>query len=237
MNFNMNTNPEYDLNASLIDEMINLYGILTKFIIVEHINSDDIIFKDYSSIKTNSSDIYEVYMMPENSDSWDNSGYMYSQFGLANMDNINLFCSKTSIDFMGLDIKNLISNLVVLPNNKIMEITNFEFEVPGINNLYTYNNSKSVYKLSLKPYNVKLNDEINKVDILHQDSEILGKQEYDTLEKYFDELLDLKSGQDIEAEINNSVDTVIKTGNADTKDIITKKPIIDKSEDDVFGNF
>lgn len=237
MNFNMNTNPEYDLNASLIDEMINLYGILTKFIIVEHINSDDIIFKDYSSIKTNSSDIYEVYMMPENSDSWDNSGYMYSQFGLANMDNINLFCSKTSIDFMGLDIKNLISNLVVLPNNKIMEITNFEFEVPGINNLYTYNNSKSVYKLSLKPYNVKLNDEINKVDILHQDSEILGKQEYDTLEKYFDELLDLKSGQDIEAEINNSVDTVIKTGNTDTKDIITKKPIIDKSEDDVFGNF
>ena len=237
MNFNIDTNPEYDLNASLIDEMINLYGILTKFIVVEHINSDDVIFKDYSSIKTNSDSIYEVYMLPENSESWDTSGYMFSAFSLSNMDNISLFCSKFSIETMGLDVKKLIGNLVILPNNKIMEITSFEFEVPGINNLFTYNTYKSVYKLSLKPYNVKLNDELNAVDLLHTDTADKGKTEYDTLNKYFDELLDSKNIQDNEAEIKNSVDTVVKTGNENNKDIIIKRPIIDTREDDIFGNF
>ena len=45
-NYNFNDAPDYDLNASLIDEVINLYGVLVKFLKVQHINTDDIVFKD-----------------------------------------------------------------------------------------------------------------------------------------------------------------------------------------------
>jgi hypothetical protein len=236
-NFNFNTNPEYDLNTSLIDEMINLYGILTKFLKVEKINQDDFVFKDYSSVKTNSIDSFEVYMLPENSENWDNGNYMYSEFGLLGTQNISLFCSKMSMETMGLDIKSVLGNLVVLPNNKIMEITNCDFEVPGINNLFTFNNQKSVYKFSLIPYNFKLEDELDTEDIMHPDTELQGFTNYDTLDKYFDELTTVKQSQDYNAEINDTVQTIQKTNNINNTDIKINKPIIDKSEDDVWGNF
>ena len=57
-NYNFNDAPDYDLNASLIDEVINLYGVLVKFLKVQHINTDDIVFKDYSS------KIYKQYFNP-----------------------------------------------------------------------------------------------------------------------------------------------------------------------------
>lgn len=236
-NFNFNTAPEYDLNASLIDEVINLYGINVKFLKVQHINVDEIVFKDFGAIKTNENSIFNVFMMPENSEGWDNGGYSFSQFGMIDMNNINLFCSKNSFETMSIDIKNVIGNLVITPNNKIFEITNCEFTVPGMNNLFTYNNQKSVYKLTLIPYNVKIQDELDEVQIMHQDTADLGKTSYDTLDKYFDELLSTKQKQDSESEILDSVKTVQKTGSLIQEDIIINKPIIDRTEDDIFGNF
>lgn len=236
-NYNFNSAPDYDLNASLIDEVINLYGVLVKFLKVQHINTDDFVFKDYSSIKTDSSNIFEIYLMPENTESWDNTGYAFSQFSLVDMNNVNMFCSKNSIESMSLDIKNLIGNLVVLPNNKIMEVTNYDFCTPGVNNLFTFNNYKSVYKLTLVPYNVKLNDELNQVDILHRDTSELGQVNYETLNKYFDELINIKNDQDFEAEIKDTVQVVQKTGSLSNIDIVINKPIISREEDDVFGNF
>ena len=236
-NYNFNSAPDYDLNASLIDEVINLYGVLVKFLKVQHINTDDFVFKDYSSIKTNSDSIFEIYLMPENTENWDNTGFNYTQFGLVDMNNINMFCSKFSIEKMNLDLKNLIGNLVVLPNNKIMEITNFDFCTPGVNNLFTFNNAKSVYKLTLVPYNVKINDELNTVDIMHKDTENLGEVKYDTLDKYFDELINIKNEQDFETEIKDTVQVVQKTGSLSNIDIVINKPIINREEDDIFGNF
>ena len=229
-NFNTNESAEYDLNTELIDECINLYGVQTKFLVVQKLNSDDTIFGDYSSIKTDNSKIFDVFMMPENSDSWDSGGYNFSEFGMLNNDTCTVFVSKNSVqNIIELDFKELYGNLVVMPNNKIMEVTDVQFEVPGVNNLFTYSNSKSVYKLTLKPYSVKLTDEINKADISISDTE-----DYNTLDNYFDELLDIKKAQDTEMEINPSQITIKKEPDVD---IVVQKPKVSRLEDSVFGEF
>lgn len=230
MNFNINDQPEYDLNANLIDEVINLYGIPGKFLITTKLNSDDSIFGDYSSIKTDNSKIFEIYMLPENSDSWDSGGYNFSEFGMLNMDSCTVFISKNTVEnIIETDFKALYNNIIIMPNNKIMEVTDVQFEVPGVNNLFTYNNTKSVYKLTLKPYSVKLTDELNMRDISIDDTE-----DYSTLDNYFDELLDNKNELTQEMEINPSVDVIEKQPDVD---VVIQKPKISRLEDSVFGEF
>lgn len=229
MNFNINDNPEYDLNAGLIDEVINLYGVPVKFLITTKLNNDDSVFGDYSSIKTDNSKIFEIYALPENSDSWDSGGYNFSEFGMLNLDNVSVFISKNTVEnIMELDFKSLYNNLLVMPNNKILEVTDVQFEVPGINNLFTFKNTKSVYKLTLKPYSVKLTDEIDTKDISIDD------EDYNTLNNYFDELLDRKISLDTEMEIKPSVDTIEKKPDID---IVIKKPRVDTTIDSIFGEF
>lgn len=229
MNFNINDNPEYDLNTGLIDEVINLYGVPVKFLITTKLNNDDNVFGDYSSIKTDNSKIFEIYTLPENSDSWDSGGYNFSEFGMLNMDNVSVFISKNTVEnIMELDFKSLYNNLLVMPNNKILEVTDVQFEVPGINNLFTFKNTKSVYKLTLKPYSVKLTDEIDTKDISIDD------EDYNTLNNYFDELLDRKISLDTEMEIKPSVDTIEKKPDVD---IVIKKPRVDTTIDSIFGEF
>lgn len=230
MNFNINNNPEYDLNTSLIDEIINLYGVPMKFLVTSKLNSDDVVFGDYSSIKTDNSRIFEIYALPETSESWDSGGYNFSEFGILNVDNCSVFISKNTVEnIIELDFKSLYNNLVVMPNNKIMEVENVQFEVPGVNNLFTYNNAKSVYKLTLKPYSVKLTDEIDVKDISFEDGE-----DYETLDNYFEELTNIKKSQDDEMEINPTADTIKKQPNIDT---VIKKPKVDKKIDSVWGEF
>lgn len=231
-NYNIDEAPEYDLNAELIDECINLYGIPTKFLVVQKLNSDDTIFGDYSSIKTDGTKIFDVYMMPENSDSWDSGGYNFSEFSMLNNDNTSVFVSKNSVqNIITLDFKDLYGNLVVMPNNKIMEVTDVQFEVPGVNNLFTFKNAKSVYKLTLKPYSVKLTDEINQADI-----SVDPLEDYSTLDNYFAELTDIKTSQDTEMEINPSVDVIKKEIGIEI-DSVQRKPRVSNTEDSVFGEF
>jgi len=231
-NFNINENPEYDLNTELIDECINLYGVPTKFLVTVKLNSDDTIFGDYSSIKTDGTKIFDVYMLPENSDSWDSSGYNFSEFSLLNNDSTSVFVSKNSVEtIIDIEFKDIYGCLVVMPNNKIMEVTDVQFEVPGVNNLFTFKNAKSVYKLTLKPYSVKMTDEINATDISVDDTE-----DYSTLDNYFNELLDRKVAQDAEMEINPAVD-VIKKETGIEIDTVQKKPRVSGVEDSIFGEF
>lgn len=230
-NYNMDNSPEYNLNASLIDECISLYGVPTKFLVTTKLNSDDTVFGDYSSIKTDGTKIFDVYMLPENTESWDSGGYNFSDFGLLNNDNCSCFVSKLSVETIGLEFKSLYGNLVVMPNNKIMEVTDVQFEVPGVNNLYTFKNAKSVYKLTLKPYAVKLTDEIDTSDI-----SVDPDEDYSTLDNYFNELLDVKISQDNEMEINPAVDTINKEDGVEI-DIVQEKPRVSRVEDSVFGEF
>ena len=231
-NYNIDDAPEYDLNTELIDECIYLYGVPTKFLVVQKLNSDDTVFGDYSSIKTDNTKIFDVYMMPENSDSWDSGGYNFSEFSILNNDNTSVFVSKNSIqNIIQLEFKELYGNLVVMPNNKIMEVTDVQFEVPGVNNLFTFKNAKSVYKLTLKPYSVKLTDEINQADI-----SVDPLEDYSTLDNYFDELLDRKVAQDTEMEINPAVDVIKKEIGVEI-DSVQRKPRVSQVEDSVFGEF
>ena len=166
-NFNYSRRVEYNLQESLIKEYITHYGILVKFIKTEKINRDDVVFGDFSHMKSNLKDIFDMYMLPENSEGFDSS-YMFNDLGLFSFDNINLFVMKTDIDKTGLDVSTVVSNLVILPNNKIMEITSVDWQVPGLNNLYTQDDIKSVYKLSLVPYDNKLTDEIKSKDVYNE---------------------------------------------------------------------
>ena len=228
-NYNTNDKPEYDLNASLIDETIQLYGIPVKFLVTTKINVDNTVFGDYSSIKTDNTKIFEIYALPENTESWDSGGYNFSEFGMLNLDAISVFVSKITVeDIMELEFKEMYNNLIVMPNNKVMEVTDVQFEVPGVNNLFTFKNAKSVYKLTLKPYAIKLTDEIDQKDISIDD------EDYNTLDNYFDELLNRKVDLDNDMEINPSIDTIIKKPDIDE---VKQKPRVNKETDSIFGEF
>lgn len=226
MNFNITEQPDYSLNTSLIDEMINLYGVLTKFLITEKINKDDVVFGDYSHMKTDSDRIYEMYMLPEITEDWDQSDMSFGQFGITNFENIQLFVSINSFEDIELDApEGITGNLIVLPNNKIMEVTKASFEVPGVNNLFTYKDTKSVIKLSCKPYDVKLIQELDQVDISAE-----ANVDYETLDTYFAELIGDATAQDTEAKVTAQVTTI----QGDTK---VEKPIVDTTESQVWGDF
>lgn len=228
MNFNFTEQPDYDLNTSLVEEMINLYGVLTKYIITEKINRDDNVFGDYSHLKSDSNKIYDIYMLPETSEDWDQSADALTSFGLVNFENVVLFAAKSSFDPTPdtIDDPNeIVGNLIVLPNNKVMEIVSQDVTVPGVNNLFTYNDAKSVYRLTCKPYDFKLINEIDNVDI-----SVDPTVPYETLDTYFQELIDTSVAQDQEAEVTPQVTVNVNN----TK---VQKPIVDKSEDDVWGQF
>ena len=59
MNFNFYNQPEYDLNNSLISEMISLYGIQIKFAKVTKINRDKNVFKDYQHLVVDEKNVFE----------------------------------------------------------------------------------------------------------------------------------------------------------------------------------
>lgn len=227
MNFNFNSQAEYQLNTSLTFEMIQLYGVQTKYVKTQKINFDMNVFGDYSHLKTNNTDIYDIYMLPENTEDWDTGDYGLNNFGLVNFDNVSLFVPKQSFDGIALP-QEIVSNLIVFPNNKVMEITDIDITVPGVNNLFTYNDAKNVYKITCKPYDFKI---VNEID---QQAISPDQTNYEGLDVYFNELTGIKDSQDTEADITPQVTAVDDTGTTDVK---VEKPIVDNTESSVWGNF
>lgn len=233
MNFNFSTNPEYELNTSLVEEMINLYGIKVKFLVAERVNKDDLVFGDHSHLKTDSTKVHYIYMLPESSDDWDTSNFGMTGLGLVNYENITLFAAKSSFDPKPDDtvddMHEIVGNLIVLPNNKVMEITACDATVPGINNLFTYNDAKSVYKLVCKPYDFKLINEVNNKDISLEPG-----VPYESLDNYFDELIGTKDKQNKAIKEELVSVAVDKSTALNTK---VDKPIVDKTERAVWGDY
>lgn len=206
MNFNFSQKPEYNLNASLTHEIINNYGIHVKFLIVERVNLDANIFGDFSHLKTNKDNIFDFFALPEVSESFDISNFNFNDYGFNTFENISLFVFAKTLDDI-IDMKNVIGNLIVLPNNKVMEISNIEFMVPGVNNLFTYNDMKSVYRLTCVPYEFKSHDEIddsnliNTITLKDNDETIIGYEDsalYKTQRK-----VSVPSKDDVELELIN----------------------------------
>ena len=232
MNFNFSNTQDYALNTGLIEEMIELYGILVKFILTEKINDDDTVFGDYSHLKSIPGEIYDIYMLPETTEDWDTGGFDITSFGLVNFENLVLFAAKSSFDpdpDIIDDPLDIVGNLIVLPNNKVMEVTGVDVTVPGVNNLFTYNDAKSVYKLTCKPHDFKIINEISSEAI-----SLDPNTPYETLDNYFNELTGIKGTQDNEA--NVKLDT-LTVDNANNTDVQVLKPIVDKTEESVWGEF
>lgn len=236
MNLNFYNSPEYDLNKSLITEMISMYGVQVKFVKVKKINEDKV-FKDYQHLVADKTDIIEMYALPENSDSFDSSGYQFSSFGFTDLNNLSIFISVES--FGDIQFKEIVGNLIVLPSNKILEITDVTFQVPGINNDYVNNNSRTVYKLTLTPYEFKLTDNLSDIQETKADYSPLDSSPK-SLDDYFSELMKDKSELETELEVKDS-QTVSKETNLVDE---FERPIDEKvksqknvTTDDVWGSF
>jgi hypothetical protein len=236
-NLNFTNQNEYQLNESLTVECINLYGVPVKYLITEKINRDDTVFGDYSHMKSDNANIFDLNVLPENSENWDQGGYSNTSFGLINYNNVTLFVARASFDNIPdtneETVDAIVGNLLVFPNNKIMEITDLSYFTEGINNLYTYPDQKTVYKLTCKPYDHKLIHELDNTDMHYHQTE-----EYETLDGYFEELIDQAAEQDEEAEIIEQVPSVIENADPETGfDERVEKPIVDRNEDDIWGSF
>ena len=236
MNLNFYNNPEYELNRSLITEMISMYGIQVKFVKVKKINEDNL-FKDYQHLVADKNDIIEMYALPENSDSFDSSGYQFNSFGFTDLNNLSVFISVES--FGDIQFKEIVGNLIVLLSNKILEITDVTFQVPGINNDFVNNNSRTVYKLTLTPYEFKLTDNLSEIQKPSDDLSPLDTPPK-SLDDYFEELMKEKEDLETELEVKDSQTVSKETNLVDS----FERPIDEKvksqknvTTDDVWGSF
>lgn len=152
-NFNNYSN-EYQLHGNLTSELINLYGFVTKYIKTTKVNSDRI-FNEIQNLRADNSSVYDLAVYPENTGGFDSQNDILSKFGIMSFDSINLFVSFSAISVIHTDgqIQRAVGDLIVLPSKKIMEITEVEAQVPGMNNMFVYDNQKNVYILKCKPYN------------------------------------------------------------------------------------
>lgn len=171
MNFNFSQKPDYTLNTLMIDELIRLYGTPAKFVFMDKVQDrgmhDDLIpeaavFNDFKTLKTSRGvngaierDIWILLVEPEE---YPNGlQFAFNSFGIINDDTLQAFVSLKSLDFIKdgdneVHPKNIISNLIVFPNGKAMEITDCQLHVPGVNNKFIYSDVPSCYMLSMKSY-------------------------------------------------------------------------------------
>lgn len=247
MNFNFVKTPTYNLNSHLIEEVINLYGIDIKFLLVEYINKDETVFKDFQHIKTDRNKIFDMKALPENTENFDNTSYAFADFGFLDFDNITLFIHVSEFDKAKIEMNKIVGNIIVLPSNKVMEITDIQFMVPGINNAFTEDNDKSVYRLVCKPYEFKNIDEIDHEHLKHSTKrteemipdEILNN--YDALDDYFNEILKDDKEREYEVEVQPAKKQVIDTDEIDemgrNKQERVDKPMFINDEKDIWGQF
>lgn len=245
MNFNFTHKNEYKLHNSISCECIRLYGIEVKLLKTEKLNLDKEVFGDWSSIKTDNKQIFDVHILPDNSENFDFGDFAFGEFGFSNTESVSAHISAQECMKLGFGINELMSCLIILPSNKVMEISNAEVLDPGINNLWAYSDSKSIFKLNLNTYKFKLHDEIagsdviNTLDVSEREiREIDDIQEhYNPLDNYFETLLNTKEVQDYEAEVKPLAQTVTTSSkvNDDTNNLKVQKAVVNKDELDPFG--
>ena len=230
MNLNVKRN-EYDLNGLQTEEVIRIYGICVKLILTEKINQD-LTFGDFSHLKTDNKSVFQVYVMPENTDDFDDQERLVTQFGLPLDGTVNFFISKittyqlyqgsnnTQNEFdvtqTNETVQKLHGSLIILPSGKIMEVTKVDLDAIGANNQFLSAIDKNVYCLRCRTYVHHSANEIDvNTDITAQDNpDKVAPDMFDSLEKYFEEMVERNETQ--------------KTSIQDR---------FDRESDDVFGRF
>ncbi len=161
-NLNISTKPEYKLQENQIDELINTFGIKCKYLYTEKMNKDLTVFRDFSHLRVGE-DFEYIYLMPEDTENWEGES-QFNLFGAFNNFTQHLFISKKSMyklfpDFLETGRKEILNSLIVTPSSTLLEITNIDNFIPGVNNLWGFSDQPSSYKLSVKVYDHNIADE------------------------------------------------------------------------------
>ena len=168
-NLNNSRKPDYDLNESLINEQINLYGLPVKILESERI-AEDFIFRDFAGFKVDTSfgHFKDIVIQPEIVEDFDGD-QSFGQFGFYNNQSAAFFISKkTILDAYGLTEEEfkksttrskIINSLIITPGEVILEITDFTSSTPGVNRLFGFVDSPSVYKITTQVYKNNIADE------------------------------------------------------------------------------
>lgn len=191
-NFNLNRNAsaDYSLKERQIAELIRLYGVEVDFIKTSKLNVDKVL-KDFSHLKIGKEKI-KITILPEASEGWEgNLGF--DMWGLHNQRIINFFISKDdlkkAVEFLVKDSINyspILNSILVLPSGTIMEITDYLTPVDGVNNLFTYADKPSVYRLTTKVYNINRQNEVEKPTELEKTTEdVVIEDNFDDIDAYF----------------------------------------------------
>lgn len=248
MGFNLNFTHknEYSLHNNIISEAISLYGVQCKLIITFKQNIDFTVFGDWSNIKTNGLNIFDIDVLPADQSDIERQEYQFTEFGLNYLYSNEVFISSKSLAKLGINLEALYSALIVFPSNQVMEITDVDFKVPGVNNLWAYTDLKSVIKLTLNSYQFKLHDDIQDKDLVNtlevegespekiEENIEISDENFKVLDNYFESILNTKTDQDLESEVRDVTVDVDKNIKEDKDDGVLR-PIVDNSEQDPFG--
>ena len=158
MNFNFNDSIFYSqILKQTTNEYISLYGIKAKWIVPTIRKIDEIIGENYINLKD---ECVEVCLLPENSESYNNEA-SYNQLGLQNMENLVCYISEQElnkvhpnfINMIGQGFDNMIGDVILFQSGKILELSNISCNIgSGLNHLFTYQDKKNVFKLTLVTY-------------------------------------------------------------------------------------
>ena len=243
MQFNLNrqSHPDQQLKENQINEMIGIYGVECDFLYTEKMNVDKVLM-DFSHLKLSEKDSIKIFVMPENPEGY-GEDLNWSMFGLENKRKVHFFISKKSCqDIIANKQENfdysdklllkdisltMINSILVMPNGTLLEITDVLTEVEGINNLFTFSDDQSVYRLSTQVYYNNIQDEMSydtnkdSVPIKEQTSDIAPLIDYpdnppsdnyedsfEDIDNYFNSLDDVKIEQDDEGDQISSSDSV-----------------------------
>lgn len=247
INLNFTHKAEYGLHNNLIAEAISIYGVACKLIITLKQNIDFTVFGDWSNVKTNGTNIFDIYVLPSDQSDLERNEYQFSDFGLNYLYSNEVFISSKDLAKLGLNLEALYSALLVFPSNQVMEVTDVDFKVPGVNNLWAYTDLKSVIKLTLNSYQFKLHDDIEDKDMINtlentgdspeeiEESIEEQKENYQVLDNYFETLLNVKNTQDIDSEVLDCTVAVSQKSGIPDTDKADYKPIVETKEKDPFG--
>jgi hypothetical protein len=218
-NLNKSNKADIELTKRNINEMINIYGVNCNFIFTNKMNKD-FVLKDFSHFTANQ-DAFEIYVLPEDTSNW-STDMSWDMWGLNNLRTISFFISASTYnrieeEFFENSEGTIINSLLVMPNGSILEISDLNFDFENANNLFTYPDDKSVYRITARMYNNNLHDNIQitddpstsekvtksiedgLLDIEFNEDEI-QEEAFTDLEDYFKSLDDNKIEQDTEGQ-------------------------------------
>lgn len=225
-NFNYNDNKEYELYGGMVHEEIELYGLTIKYFKTDRIGVDHI-FGEHQSIKVDDTNLFEFNVKFTEESGFTNFGDFFDKFGLSSQASLELLVSSKSMEkihpdlYEGKGYDEIMNNIIKLPNGKFMEITGFEDEVEGYNNMFAYAEKKKIFKLTVRTY-TENRDQLDGLD-----------EEYEKIDlnNAFNIVEETKQAQDIDA-MTTVEETPVDLDNDGVVDEVvttTVKPVVQKS--------